>query len=270
MNSPISFLALPPEIRNQIYSYMTPINGHPRDYAGLFLSCKQARTEMDDECFKPMHHFIDSLEAGWAAMANVPLQIPRPQRYAHMQHFNLEFPRSLATSPAYNIPYFYPLFILHLESLTLDIYDDAAAAGMLAYDHDTTVGPLTSSINWMFRALNHDNSHKPCRLLAPLQISPARNIIVGAGPRLSPETKSWVIFFANASAYREVWETNVEVHLHPHGIRYESLRPRGGVGDFRRDLLALWQVTRLTLWIEGRKRWSIAGEIRFLKELLDN
>jgi hypothetical protein len=164
-------------------------------------------------------------------MANIPIQIARPQRYADMQHFKLEFPRSLARGAAYNIPYFDPLFTLHLESLTFDIYDDATAAPLSAYDLDTAIGPLASSINWMFRALNRDNLYEPCRRLAPLQISPARNIIVRAGSRLSPETKSTIVLFANASIHSEKWKTSVEVALHPRGICYKNMRPRAESED---------------------------------------
>jgi hypothetical protein len=61
------FLALPAELRNQIYSYITPINGRPELYVGLFLFCKQIDAKMDEKRAKYMHYYIDALEAKWAA-----------------------------------------------------------------------------------------------------------------------------------------------------------------------------------------------------------
>jgi hypothetical protein len=133
MAQPIPFLELPAEIRNMCYSYMTPINGRPEEYSGLFLACKQVHIEMDGECVKHMRHLIDALEAKWAAFESKQKstdKILRPQSFAQMQHFTLNFPRrsngnyiDTYIRSTNLVPYLRQILQLHLQSLILECYD---------------------------------------------------------------------------------------------------------------------------------------------------
>ncbi|KAF2790418.1 hypothetical protein K505DRAFT_340450 [Melanomma pulvis-pyrius CBS 109.77] len=89
----LSFLTLPSETRNHIYSYCTPVNGYTSDYAGLYLSCKQVKHELDGEASSTFRTIISRVAAEWPHAA--ALRIARPTNYAKMSTLTLEMPRSL-------------------------------------------------------------------------------------------------------------------------------------------------------------------------------
>ena len=67
------FLEIPPEIRNRIYGYCTPIDGHPRDYFGLLASCKQIKHEFSTEACKVFKRSLEKVEHEYRF--NPPLRI---------------------------------------------------------------------------------------------------------------------------------------------------------------------------------------------------
>jgi hypothetical protein len=55
----MSFFSLPPELRNQIYGYATDIETAPlSDYAGLHMSCRQIKQEMEHEVLRLLHVYF--------------------------------------------------------------------------------------------------------------------------------------------------------------------------------------------------------------------
>lgn len=152
----LSFLTLPSETRNHIYSYCTPVNGYTSDYAGIYLSCKQVKHELDGEASFTFWTFISSVAAEWPHAA-AALRIAKPTGYAKISTLTLEIPRSLhdmTVIPDYldQFPQFpldwadydddlpvpleprypndklemclAPFFSLHLEMLRFSFYDD--------------------------------------------------------------------------------------------------------------------------------------------------
>lgn len=67
MSSTGPFLSLPPEIRNGIYGYCTPISAPVSSYDGLLLSCKQIRSEFPVQALKSFNEVIKSVEEDLAA-----------------------------------------------------------------------------------------------------------------------------------------------------------------------------------------------------------
>ena len=61
------FLSLPGEIRNNIYSYCTPLNGPLSSYDGLLLSCKQIHSEFPVQAIKSFNKVIEDVEKNLAA-----------------------------------------------------------------------------------------------------------------------------------------------------------------------------------------------------------
>lgn len=57
-----SFLELPGEIRNLIYSTISPLNQESQDYVSMYLSCKQNHHEVLGASVKQADIFFKSVE----------------------------------------------------------------------------------------------------------------------------------------------------------------------------------------------------------------
>ncbi|KAI1683713.1 hypothetical protein KJE20_06218 [Pyrenophora tritici-repentis] len=96
-----SFLDLPAETRLQIYSYMAIPDTTPFSaYHGLYLSCRQVRAEMDDECGKILGEYLPTIkpQARWNFISSPVMTIPG--NFLAMQHIRLDlrhYPTQLLT-----------------------------------------------------------------------------------------------------------------------------------------------------------------------------
>jgi hypothetical protein len=130
------FLELPAEIRNHVYSYCTPINGHVHEYRGLGLSCKQVRAEYKGELVRTMRKLLDRVNAKWRHRYVIPLRISMHGHLGYMASIVVKLPKSVYYRPrgdetrdlGGSRPYLEPtipsLLQLYLKSLTITYYED--------------------------------------------------------------------------------------------------------------------------------------------------
>lgn len=130
-NSPLSFLDLYLELRLEVYSYMTPAvkDFEHADYQGLYLSCKQIKAEMDDECVKPMKKIMAELKTSQGC----PIHVSIPSTYSQIKNITIsalseEVERATVEEIPYCIcdfevlpGYLFPLLGLHLDTLTFNV-----------------------------------------------------------------------------------------------------------------------------------------------------
>ncbi|CAA9962927.1 hypothetical protein CFE70_006351 [Pyrenophora teres f. teres 0-1] len=122
------FLALPAEIRLEIYSNMAV----PRDnsfwyYRGLYMSCSQVRNEMDHECGKILRKHLEEIKNSWPSTFGLGLLIPKG--FSDMHRVVLRIPELFISLTAVehinkHQRFFMdlsPLFTLHLQSITMRI-----------------------------------------------------------------------------------------------------------------------------------------------------
>ncbi|KAF2243115.1 hypothetical protein BU26DRAFT_582164 [Trematosphaeria pertusa] len=117
-------LQLPAELRVNVYDKIA-LNGFlpyadPRDYQGLFLSCKQIHDEMEQECFRAAPGVLDHLQSKLDHFLNLePLQ---PKSFSELMNLTVSIPRWALHSPRKQkamIKSLKPLAALHLSSLKL-------------------------------------------------------------------------------------------------------------------------------------------------------
>lgn len=127
------FVTLPPEIRNWVYEYCTPVNGHARAYEGLSLSCKQVHAELKGAATKVMDRLLDHVKKTWRHEAQ--LRIDMPNALSSPTEVVVELPLSVyyqdkPDSEVHDFanPYLEPtvasLLQLHLSKLTIAFYED--------------------------------------------------------------------------------------------------------------------------------------------------
>jgi hypothetical protein len=130
-------LKLPSEIRNHIYGYCTPINGHVRDYYGLLLSCKRIHIEYEGEVVGIISKLLDEVKRAWHLIYATPLRTSMPTCLGDMANITVELPKSLYDRPSTyqtlhpdnSDPKLEPavpcLLQLHLTELNITYYKDA-------------------------------------------------------------------------------------------------------------------------------------------------
>lgn len=70
------FLALYPELRVKIYKFIAPTYRSSKfEYQGLFLSCRQIKSELEHECILAFNKFIESIKEAWRPLPLQPLRI---------------------------------------------------------------------------------------------------------------------------------------------------------------------------------------------------
>jgi hypothetical protein len=110
-----SFLDLPAELRYQIYGYIAiPDTAPLSSYAGLYLSCRQIRLEMESECIKVFRAYLATLQ-NQLEETHVDL----PESFAEMQRLRLNvktFVFDPRTPRLHNLKAF---LSLHLASLSI-------------------------------------------------------------------------------------------------------------------------------------------------------
>ncbi|KAF2826975.1 hypothetical protein CC86DRAFT_382020 [Ophiobolus disseminans] len=117
-NSTLSFLALPPELRFQVYAIIANPDTPFSSYRGLYLSCQEVKSEIDHEASKLLATYFTMLTncapAGIAISFSTNAPFPAPQ-HIHLTIDIVMYPRR-----------FYPekkflehIFALHLASPTI-------------------------------------------------------------------------------------------------------------------------------------------------------
>jgi len=80
-----SFLDLPAELRNQVYGYIAIPHTAPLiSHIGLYLSCRQIRSEMDSECAKIFRAYLKTFQD-----QHQDAHLVIPESFVEMQHFRL-------------------------------------------------------------------------------------------------------------------------------------------------------------------------------------
>ena len=110
-----SFLDLPAELRNQVYGYIAIPHTVPlSSYIGLYLSCRQIRTEMDSECAKVFRQYLGTFQY---QLQDAHLDMP--ETFAEMQHVRLHVTPITASNLVRWFDESTALFPLHLASLSI-------------------------------------------------------------------------------------------------------------------------------------------------------
>ncbi|KAF2790419.1 hypothetical protein K505DRAFT_340451 [Melanomma pulvis-pyrius CBS 109.77] len=130
-NSPLTFLGLCLELRLEVYSHMTPAvkDFQHADYQGLYLSCKQIKAEMDDECVKPIKQIIAKLKTS----QYYPVHVSIPSVYSQIKNVTISaLSEEIERAAVVDIPYYAcdfgvlpgclsPLLELHLDTLAFNV-----------------------------------------------------------------------------------------------------------------------------------------------------
>jgi hypothetical protein len=220
----MSFLDLPPEMRFQVYAYIAIPDSAPfSDYHGMYLSCKQIRTEMNKECGRVLGSHLKAIQTSLIKMS-----ITIPTTFLAMQHIHLtyDFPRPREPSNTY--PFFEPLsrlLDLRLASLTV-----TTAKGSRQW-FTRMVWP----IEWVFSRFYREEIH-------------ARRIVVEIPDAARPRVRDW--FQTAERMFRPgVLRETGEVHH----FRWALLPGR--------RVNAVWETPELYRWraSKGRRRSARSG-----------
>jgi hypothetical protein len=87
------FLALPTELRFMVYHHVSdPVATCLSDYKGMYLSCRQIKAEMDQECPRPLSKYLEmegGPEPGQLNLQLVPL--PRQPHFRDIRNLRITF-----------------------------------------------------------------------------------------------------------------------------------------------------------------------------------
>jgi hypothetical protein len=97
LNSRLGLLSLPPELRCEIYQYISPtLPGFDyNDWRGVYASCHLIKHEMDIECSKPLmnalrtllsQHSVFAIEA---AFFNSSIYLHAPTKFSHLKNIRM-------------------------------------------------------------------------------------------------------------------------------------------------------------------------------------
>jgi len=142
----MAFLSLPTELRFAIYSIIAIPDTAPFSaYHGLYMSCRQVKTEMDGECGKVLLEHLRQLQSTFQDQQYF-LQLTVANTFPAMLHARLSFDSNIYTlSDVLN-----ELVSLHLESLTLTprraSFDSLPDMDVSAFFH-WTLDALPGNIN---------------------------------------------------------------------------------------------------------------------------
>jgi len=110
-----SFLDLPAELRNQVYRYIAiPHTAPLTSYIGLYLSCRQIRSEMDSECAKIFRNYLGTFQD---QLQDAHLDIP--ETFTQMQHIRLHVLPTSDSNLDRRFDKATAIFLLHLASLSI-------------------------------------------------------------------------------------------------------------------------------------------------------
>ncbi|KAI4668974.1 uncharacterized protein J4E79_001016 [Alternaria viburni] len=110
-----SFLDLPAELRNQVYGYIAIPHIAPlSSYIGLYLSCRQIRSEMDSECAKIFRAYLKTFQD-----QHQDAHLDIPETFAQMQHVRLHVIPTKSSNPDRQLDTVTAIFSLHLASLSI-------------------------------------------------------------------------------------------------------------------------------------------------------
>lgn len=91
--SRISFADIPGELRNEIYSYITPVNGYMHEYQGFVLSCKLVHREVSFVALESYVKHLEQVESEACEPGNYPgVIILMPAFLSNMASVEVQFP----------------------------------------------------------------------------------------------------------------------------------------------------------------------------------
>ncbi|KAF2826814.1 hypothetical protein CC86DRAFT_20899 [Ophiobolus disseminans] len=119
------FLALPAELRDEVYKHAISLKSEPfASYEGLLLSCRQVKNEMEQEGTRLMHSHLAHLEQ------HIPqehgLHSKTASTFRDLRHLRLSLSKSLDKRhdpKPDTMQYLQPILDLYLESLTLSYHE---------------------------------------------------------------------------------------------------------------------------------------------------
>ena len=166
------FTDLPGEFRNEIYSYITPINGHMRDFEGFVFSCKQVYIELTSIAPRAYVEYLEKIQSEARKPGNYPdVTIDIPTSLSDVHKIKISYAMSALRKstrierssllPDQIEPFFFnpldKLLGLHLSKLVIglrpDMYDDWTHVPASVRDTD-----FPSSIFGHFGSVLSENS----------------------------------------------------------------------------------------------------------------
>ncbi|KAI4685701.1 hypothetical protein J4E81_008853 [Alternaria sp. BMP 2799] len=110
-----SFLDLPAELRNQVYGYIAiPHTAPLSSYIGLYLSCRQIRSEMDSECAKIFRAYLKTFQD-----QHQDAHLVIPESFVEIQHVRLHVLPTSNSNLDRRFDKVTDIFLLHLASLSI-------------------------------------------------------------------------------------------------------------------------------------------------------
>jgi hypothetical protein len=149
------FLELPTELRNHVYSYCTPMDGHVHQYQGLGLSCQQVLAEYKGELVRTMRRLLDEVNGKWCHKYVTPLHVSMPGHCGYMAAIVVELPESvyyksrgheIRRTARYLDPAIASLLQLYLKSITITYYKDISNP-RTSYSHRITPCRIAKDIH---------------------------------------------------------------------------------------------------------------------------
>jgi hypothetical protein len=165
----MGFFSLPIELRFHIYSlFAIPQFAPFSDYRGLYRSCRQIMGEIDEEGGRIFRNHVNSLQIDWKAPRKYAYfgAISVRCRYSTIQHLRLALdPHAYHKARQKNDEGFFAFIDLHLESLTLFLYEKSASTA--SWEDDGTW-----LFYWIINQLERRSMHARTRRIM-LQLPPA-------------------------------------------------------------------------------------------------
>ncbi|KAF2826973.1 hypothetical protein CC86DRAFT_466732 [Ophiobolus disseminans] len=213
----MAFFSLPGELRFAIYAIIAIPDTAPFSaYHGLYMSCRQIKTEMDDECGKRFGAYLETLKSAFQDGPR-PIRLTFGETYPTMHHARL----STNDLGVYNKT-LDPLASLHLESLTLTSSTDSPSEDIIPLAH------------WTANGLKHRNGH------AHIQ---ARRIVVETAPLTKRTAKLWIRFVISchvSGGYKSRWALKPNGHV----IAVWELADEAKTGGEPTDSEVLWALQK--------------------------
>jgi hypothetical protein len=171
------FLALPAEIRLNVYNQIAPEGFlpyvHYREYISLFLSCRQIRNEMTHESLRIAPSILRAIQET-SSQDTLKIRPLAPIDFASLMHVSIGIPRWALLSSSTLLSMFNaiaPIFELHLSSLTIGL--DELECGDDLFQALNTLSP--HQIQQYAHALQRDFSQTTAISLIPNEADLPRN-----------------------------------------------------------------------------------------------
>lgn len=122
-----SFEDLPPELRAEVYTVMSPpLNGHIGEYHAILLANHALKSEVEGEWVRNMCRFLQGVVDSWSETYASPLRIDMSKTVLDIKYVKMSIPKSVVRDHVFKkFPVaLVPLLELHISSMSIKFYED--------------------------------------------------------------------------------------------------------------------------------------------------